>query len=129
MALTIGIALVVLIGICSLFLLFTFFIPFLGLFSDGISLWPTTLISEECGIAVAGILVLLFYPILYFINLVEFFMSIAQEEDFTLDHICFLHIHLWKGIRNMFLMSCLMLIDNENYYLGLGQLRHESLIK
>jgi hypothetical protein len=93
------------------------------------SLWPTTLITEEHGVVVAGIFVLLFYPILYFMNLVEFFISIAHEEDFTLAHLCFIHIHIWKGIRNMFLMSCLMLINNENYYLGLGQLRHESLIK
>lgn len=29
----------------------------------------------------------------------------------------------------MALMPCLMLIDNENYYLGLGKLRQENALK
>ncbi len=70
---------------------------------------------------IALISVLLFYPILYLVNLVQFFAFVPNEE--FEEALWFISTHLLKGIRNMGLIPCLMMIDNEDYYLGLGKLR------
>jgi hypothetical protein len=68
------------------------------------------------------------YPILYFVHVFQLMFMLQEEEDFTFERTCILPIELLKGLRNMALMPCLMLIDNERYYLALGRLRQTSLL-
>lgn len=78
-ALGIALALATIGILLALGFVLTLVVPFTELCGGSLSLCPNSQLAEHCGCCIALLVVIIFYPLIYFLNLVQLLYEVIQK--------------------------------------------------